>query len=105
MHWHRAALTWGSRRFCRSAEADPDANEAAEPGRRLTPHPKFWLSQATGSRTIPGVNNIETAVLEVCNIARREFRPSHVGNARDLCIRVADRSAERTLIALIAWRH
>jgi hypothetical protein len=76
MHWHRAA----------------------EPGRRLTPHPKFWLSQAQGSRTIPGVNNIETAVLEVCNIARREFRPSHVGNGRDLCIRVADRSAERTAV-------
>jgi hypothetical protein len=54
------------------------------------------LSHATVSRTIPGVNDIKTAVLEVCNITRRELGPSHLGNGRDLRIRVADGSAERT---------
>ena len=59
----------------------------------------FWLPQATGSRTIPRVNDIKTTVLEVCNIARRELGSSHLGYGRDLRIRVADRSAERTAVS------
>jgi hypothetical protein len=56
---------------------------------------KFRYRLAPGSQTIPGVNNIQPAVLEVCHVTRREFRPSHSGDGRDLRIRVADRSAER----------
>ncbi|MGA9075273.1 MAG: hypothetical protein WB368_14240, partial [Candidatus Sulfotelmatobacter sp.] len=52
-----------------------------------------------GSRTIPGVNDIKTTILEVCNIASRELGSSHLGNGRDLRIRVADRSAERTAVS------
>ena len=49
----------------------------------------------SASRTIPKVYDIKTTVVEVCNIARRELGPSHFGNGRDLCIRMADGSAER----------
>jgi hypothetical protein len=48
------------------------------------PPPKFWLSQARGSRSIPGVNDIKAAVLEVYDIARGELSPSRLGNGRDL---------------------
>ena len=50
------------------------------------------------SRTIPGINDLKTTVPEVCNIARRELSPSHLGNGGDLRIRVADRSAQRTAV-------
>src|ERR1035437_298251 len=50
----------------------------------------------TSSRTIPGVYDLKTTVLKVCNITRGEPGSSHLGNGRDLRIRVADRSAERT---------
>ena|ERR1019366_5631430 len=53
----------------------------------------------TGSRTIPGIKDIKATVLEVCNIARRELGPSHLGNGCDLRIGVADRPAERTTVS------
>jgi len=59
----------------------------------------FGHPQATGSRTIPGVNDIKTTILEVCNIASSELGSSHLGNGHDLRIRVADRSAERTAVS------
>src|ERR1035438_10645587 len=59
----------------------------------------FGHPQATGSRTIPGVNDIKTTILEVCNIASRELGSSHLGNGRYLRIRLADRSAERTAVS------
>jgi hypothetical protein len=60
--------------------------------------PEVLAPRATGSRTIPGVNDIKTTVLEVCNIARGELGSSHLRNGRDLRIRVADRFAERTAV-------
>src|SRR5258708_9582093 len=60
--------------------------------------PEVVAPRAAGSRTIPGVNDIKTTVLEVCNIARGELGPSHLRNGRDLRIRVADRSTERTSV-------
>jgi hypothetical protein len=72
-----------------------DFQEYREAGLRLT---KVLAPRATGSRTIPGVNNIKTTVLEVCNIARGELGLSHLCNSRDLRIRVADRSAERAAV-------
>jgi len=60
--------------------------------------PEVLASRATGSRTIPGVNDIKTTVLEVCNVARGELGSSHLRNGRDLRIRVVDRFAERTAV-------
>jgi len=57
------------------------------------------------SRTIPGVNDVKTTVLEVRNIARRELGPVHSCNRRDLRIGVADRSAERTAVSGNLRKH
>ena len=68
---------------------DPHTSEVAELENRLT-HSKFLASSSHRSRTIPGVKDIKTTVLEVCNIALRELGPSDFGNGRDLRIRVAE---------------
>jgi hypothetical protein len=54
--------------------------------------------KVTGSRTIPRVNDRETTVIEIFNIARRELGSSHLGDGCDLRIRVTDRSAERSTV-------
>ena len=59
--------------------------------RRLLSHAKDGLPRHGSSRPFPGFNDIKATVPEGCNIARRELRPAHSGDGRDLCIGVIDR--------------
>src|SRR5208282_2047016 len=61
--------------------------------------PDRWCPLSPRSRTIPGVKDIKTTVLEVCHISRRQLGPSHLRNGRYLRVRVADRSAEHTPVS------
>ena len=74
------------------------ADEAQELLNAVPQSHSAWHAMAEHLRTKPGVNDIYAAVVEIGNIARRELGPSHLGNSRDLRIRVADRSTERTAV-------
>jgi hypothetical protein len=50
------------------------------------------------THTIPGVNDINATVLEVCDVAGRELGASGLGDGGDLRIGVADRPAEGTAV-------
>ena len=63
-----------------------------EPALAKTPRP-------TSSRTIPRIKDVNTTVIEVCYIARRELGPSHLGNGHCFRIRAADGSAGRTAVS------
>jgi hypothetical protein len=75
------------------------ADEAQELLNAVSQSHSAWYAMAEHLRTNPGVNDIYAAVVEIGNIARRELGPSHLGNGRDLRIRVADRSAEQTALS------
>src|SRR5260370_9715630 len=58
--------------------------------------PEVVAPRAAGSRTIPGVNDIKTAVLEVCNVAPRELGPPHFHNSPYPPIPAADKPTSRS---------
>ncbi len=66
---------------------------------RRASRPSDRATTEMGSRAVPGVNDVKTTILEVFDIARGELGPSHLGNCRDLRIRMADRSAEGTALS------
>ena len=51
------------------------------------------------SGAIPGVNEVETAIFEVCDIAGRELSPSHLRNGCNLRIGMIDRSAKGAAVS------
>ena len=59
----------------------------------------------TRSGFIPGVNDIQAAVPEICYIATREFGSSRLGDGCDLRIRVADRTAKSTALSGNPRKH
>jgi hypothetical protein len=48
---------------------------------------------------IPGVNKVEIAACEICDIAARELRPADLSDGCDLRICMSDRSAETTPVS------
>src|SRR4029077_13132574 len=67
--------------------------------KRRASRPSDRTTTEMGSRAIPWVNDVNTTILEVFNIARGELGRSHSGNGRDLRIRMADRPAEGTSLS------